>query len=296
MFDRYQTPKSSIERFWFSGWKRIEKYLEHYKIYLYHRVLPYQEGENPFLLKVSPSLFEDHLKFFKKSFNICFADDLVRNKFKGKSSRDISITFDDGYFDNYEYAFPLIKKYKVPVTIFLTTSFVDNHSKRMLCDRMLYYYQMGKIEGNFKELTQRLRFLKPEEQDVFFQNFGESIGAIPLENDRGLTWEQVLEMYESGLVRFEVHGHTHANLKYLSKEEIVNELKQCYGIIEEKLNYKSKIFAYPFGSFEDIDQQVIDVVRECDFEAAFMAYGNCVNTRLTHSFLLDRVQQFEPFV
>ncbi len=80
--------------------------------------------------------FEIQLKFLKENFMVVSMDEayclLFENK-KIENNKPIAvITFDDGFVDNYEIAYPLLKKYGLPFTIFLTINFIDNLNKTFM--------------------------------------------------------------------------------------------------------------------------------------------------------------------
>lgn len=89
-------------------------------ILMYHSVRPDQSINNR--LAVSPEAFERQMGFLKKNnYTVLSLEklaDLIRDKIK-IPPKTVVLTFDDGYKDNYTYAFPIIKKYGFPVTIFL---------------------------------------------------------------------------------------------------------------------------------------------------------------------------------
>lgn len=76
-------------------------------VLVYHSIGYCNADEDPFRINISPEIFERHLKIISK----------YRNRIK--------IAFDDGYRNNFEYAYPLLKKYKLDATIFLITDFID---------------------------------------------------------------------------------------------------------------------------------------------------------------------------
>lgn len=90
-------------------------------IAMYHLVNP---EVNPAIERmiVSPRTFERQLRFLAKHrYNVMPLESLVHlMKVKGRiPPRTLAITFDDGYKDNYTYAFPILKKYNLPATIFI---------------------------------------------------------------------------------------------------------------------------------------------------------------------------------
>ncbi len=71
---------------------------------------------------VSPEMFKKQIKFLiNKKFNITFLDNFKLGY------KNVAITFDDGYEDNYINVFPLLKKYNIKVTIFLVTDLVGEY-------------------------------------------------------------------------------------------------------------------------------------------------------------------------
>ena len=87
---------------------------------LYHRVNPIPD--DIYHLTVSPHNFEEQIRYLKDHFPILrFEEDWTRGGQDG-----VVITFDDGYGDNHEYALPVLEKYHVPATIFVSTGYVDS--------------------------------------------------------------------------------------------------------------------------------------------------------------------------
>lgn len=89
-------------------------------IIMYHSVTPQATRENK--IEVTVKAFERQMRFLKEhNYNVVpleTARDFIKNKNK-IPARAVAITFDDGYKDNYIYAFPILKKYNFPATIFI---------------------------------------------------------------------------------------------------------------------------------------------------------------------------------
>lgn len=102
-------------------------------ILMYHSVNPLALPENR--IAVSVDNFERQMHFLKKHhYNVLTLErlaDLIKHK-KKIPPRTLSITFDDGYKDNYTYAFPILKKYNLPATIFI----IVNEVGRQQGDRL----------------------------------------------------------------------------------------------------------------------------------------------------------------
>lgn len=92
----------------------------HPPILMYHHVLP--EGGKESKLVVDLAYFEKQMAFLKKrNYQVLSLDQIFLLALKNKPlpEKSVAITFDDGYEDNYLYAYPILKKFKFPATIFL---------------------------------------------------------------------------------------------------------------------------------------------------------------------------------
>jgi peptidoglycan/xylan/chitin deacetylase (PgdA/CDA1 family) len=68
---------------------------------------------------VSEEAFEMHMEWIKKFFDVVKLEDIIhqiQNKLEWDKPQ-CAITFDDGWKDNYEYAFPILKRHNIPATI-----------------------------------------------------------------------------------------------------------------------------------------------------------------------------------
>jgi len=105
-------------------------------IVMYHSIDPDAKPENR--IAVSPATFERQMRFLKvHHYNVLPLESLavLIKERKKIPSKAIAITFDDGYKDNYIYAFPILKKYNLPATLFIITDEV-NRADRLSWDEI----------------------------------------------------------------------------------------------------------------------------------------------------------------
>jgi peptidoglycan/xylan/chitin deacetylase (PgdA/CDA1 family) len=91
---------------------------------LYHRVC--DSPSDPWQLSVTPGHFAQNLEIIRKKWRPVALGALVRRLREGKRlDRAVAVTFDDGYADNLHRALPLLERYDVPATVFVTTGCLD---------------------------------------------------------------------------------------------------------------------------------------------------------------------------
>jgi peptidoglycan/xylan/chitin deacetylase (PgdA/CDA1 family) len=118
---------------------------------MYHSV-----GDTTAAFTVSASMFEKQLAYLKaKKYEVVLLSELVRRLEKKESiANTVVLTFDDGYADNYEIAFPLLKKYSLPASIFLTTGNVGTVSENTVDAHLPYLTKNQILEMKKNELIE----------------------------------------------------------------------------------------------------------------------------------------------
>lgn len=88
-------------------------------VLMYHAI---DHNDKETKLSVNPGSFERQMRFLRKNkYNVMKLDDLavlIKEK-KNIPPKTVAITFDDGFYNNYQYAYPVLKKYNIPATIFV---------------------------------------------------------------------------------------------------------------------------------------------------------------------------------
>ena len=222
-------------------------------VFLYHQV-------NPISSNVSPEIFEEHLKIIKKyNMKTITISEYYNNNINKNS---MLLTFDDGYYDNFKYVFPLLKKYNMKATIFLNT---------------LYIMDKRENEPEIKDNNT----INLEAMKKYIENGKATINQY-------MSWEEIKQMYYSGLIDFQAHSHKHmaifidTKIEGLTNKEsmeapelyLYGELEDNFPIFSKRGEYsgKAKIikkeFFRIFKSFyeENIENKITDkneILKKC---------------------------------
>ena len=99
------------------------------KLFAYHRVSGKSSHSDlsAFLKGIDSERFEEQIAYLARTYEIVSLEFLVQCIRQGRTwpRHALAVTFDDGYRDNYEYAYPLLSKYRIPATIFLTAGCIE---------------------------------------------------------------------------------------------------------------------------------------------------------------------------
>jgi peptidoglycan/xylan/chitin deacetylase (PgdA/CDA1 family) len=181
------------------------------QVLAYHRVLPGELARVRGVLAVTTANFERQLShLLSRGWNcITLAQLYTEYQAKGEYPRKtFVVTFDDGYRDNYVYAYPIMKRLGIKATIFVTTNFIGKDSD-------LYF-------------SPQQRRYDAEEIDLC------------------LSPKEIKEMNEWG-IEFGSHSHTHPHLTNLSVTDLQHEVQYSKILLEGILAREVVSFCYPFG-------------------------------------------------
>ncbi len=259
------------------------------KILAYHDIGP----QSFFNLQVPEKVFESHMSYLSESgYNIISLEEaveLLKSK-KPVPADTVVITFDDGYRSVYEHVLPAVRRYGIPVTVFLSTGPVEKRGP-LFVDALAYAFEKtgkerldltpwglraysianaGLKERAGLEINDFSKDLKTEERRKLLQFIFEKLDVEldpPELRNRMLTWEEVRISKSQG-VSFGAHTVTHPSLARISTEEAGEEINRSKKMMEERLDSEVKTFAYPYGSAKDVDRKVRDIVSEKGFSCA----------------------------
>ncbi len=235
---------------------------------------------------LNENMFRRQLKYMKKHFDIvCFtrAIELLRNNCVRRPT--IVLTFDDGYQNNYDIAFPILQEERVPATIFLATGYIDtsetiwtgylHHAFAMTLKTSLSWegcrYNLTKPDQKFKAVNTIKYLFKQMPYSQIIPNVHKVISELDVRLDQSfengspyriLNSDAIREMNISGLVEFGAHTHLHPILKHLSHYQKEEEITKSINIVKKLIRKPCEIFSIPNGSIHDYDKETINILRK----------------------------------
>jgi peptidoglycan/xylan/chitin deacetylase (PgdA/CDA1 family) len=265
---------------------------------------------------VEAKSFERQLAYLSRYHKVISLEQYVSLRQRGCPLPRYSaiITMDDGYRTNYSIAFPLLKKYGVPASVFVTTGFVDRESllwtDRLIqaiadapsgtypdLDSALRPIVLGDTASRRRaalELLHELKLVPQESRDRALGALearlvnGERVHLETPEIFEALSWQDIGEMIASGLVSFGNHTHTHVILGRSEPESQRSEIQEAHLRIESHTGLPCRSFCYPNGRREDYDATTQSILRELGYQCALTTEPG-YNNATTSLFDLKRV-------
>ena len=287
-------------------------------IFTLHRVYPTEKGklsvnEN---MKISPEFLENFIIDLQfKGYNFITLDrlhEILQNQ--EKVNKQVLLTFDDGYKDNYDLAYPILKKYNIPFAVFLTTSFPEkeavlwwyiiedlimNNEAILLSDDTKYNCKTYKQKvDTFMSIRKKIMLISP---DSFLKDLESLLSDYKIDwiskcNELVMTWSQIQELSKDRLVTIASHTRNHYPLNRLNESMVLSEIKDANTLIESKIGEPVNHFAYPFGTRLEINQREIEIVKSINFKTAVTTRnGNIHLQHINYLESLPRIMLTEKF-
>lgn len=213
--------------------------------------------------RLRQSMFRRQLAFLKDHANVVPLRDVIASLSGGPALPDnaVALTIDDGYESVHSLGFPVLKEFRAPAALFVATQFVDERVP-LWPDRLEHAFAGAPGEASarrerLKALQRRAKDLPPEAREALIApveaELGRKLvldGSAP-ENYRPLTWAQVKEMSDSGLVEIGSHTHTHTIATLLGRERFSEELARSKALVARGTGKACDLFCYPNGDYDD---------------------------------------------
>jgi peptidoglycan/xylan/chitin deacetylase (PgdA/CDA1 family) len=266
-------------------------------ILVYHRV--FETSSDPWELCVRPKHFAEQLEILRLNYPVFSLHILLRFLRDAQlPEKGVVLTFDDGYADNLWYAKPLLEKYELPATVFITSGSLNNpaefwwdelertllqpqtlpkHLQLRVQDR-LYGWPITNQDDRqlaYMAIHQILKPLKPSDRNQAMRDLfaWADVDSKARPDYRPLTEAELIQLAQSEFVDIGAHSMTHPLLATMSpadqKAEIAGSRQKLKAILGSHVN----TFSYPNGN---LASETVEIVKATGFEAALTIDGKAV--------------------
>jgi len=288
-----------------------------YLILLYHGVLPDNfapEGSNSSGKHIPVSLFEHQMSIVANGFNPVSMLDIAQAHMGAKElpDRAVAVTFDDGFANVPRIAFPVLRKFGIPMTFYVATGFIEtglgswtDQLELMLLKTDVsnikidiqghnFTYQVNDVGSKvvaLKDIKQRCKQIPFEQVQLILNQVQSQCGVEFL--DQSLlyamaTWPELIQMEKNTLVNLGAHTISHVPIGRVPHEKMTEEVAGSLEAISQKTNHPCELFSYPEGQLGDFDQNCIEFLKRIGLSHCPTAIPGINNVIDTDPFLIAR--------
>jgi peptidoglycan/xylan/chitin deacetylase (PgdA/CDA1 family) len=263
----------------------------------FHRVLTDSELQQTASMGgmiVRRQTFADFLKYASQHCE--FANLQHGPEWNSNGKLKLAVTFDDGWSDNAESAYPIASQYRVPLVIFIVPEKTGTALPFWPERTAAALDRAASVNGprraaSIEKAVEDLKDLPAMERENRISQMIGTGGPVKSSTtvDKTMTWEQIAELHAGG-VTFGSHTSTHEILTTVPAAQAEQEIVCSREAIQQKLGGICHLFSYPNG---DCSQQVRDLVAQAGYKFAFLNQEPGVWTRDCDPFLIPRVNVCE---
>jgi len=262
-------------------------------ILIYHRVLDEPDFMRPG--EVDKQAFSWQMDLLANYFNVLpLSEAIEKLKNDQLPSRAVSITFDDGYADNYLNALPILQKNNLPATFFIATGYLNGgimwndqvieairRLKTATLDLTadgLALFDVSTPEqkvATAHQILNKIKHMDGDKRQAIANSIASQVDSMPA--DLMLTDEQLIKLHQAGM---EIGGHTvtHPILANLDKETVWQEIIENKQSLEKLLKIQLQHFAYPNGKpGQDYRPEQTELIKAAGYQAAVATQWGVVN-------------------
>lgn len=244
------------------------------------------------LLEVTPAFFSDVIKGLRRSkIDIVSLDEMYRRMIEGNFRRRfVCLTFDDGYRDVLQWAYPVLRKHEAPFALYIPTSFpdrlgemwwlalekviagnsrvglfMDGHERRFDC------HTVAEKREVYEHLYWWLRSHDAEEdmrrvvRDLCAR-YGVDMKALCA--DLCMSWEDLGELAKDPLCTIGAHTVNHVMLKKVPDDIARSEMTMSRSVIEAAIGVRPEHLSYPVGDASAAGPREYATAAELGFKTA----------------------------
>ena len=236
-------------------------------VLVFHKIIPEYDQIWP---GIHPKLFEEILILLKKHYTILPLNDLYLKQ-ASELKNACFITFDDGYKDYLDYAYPILKKHSIPSTLFVLPYQITNkgHIWTSAIIFFVKHYSFNEIEGFFENRNIKINFTnkadyfkinleitihlcnlsQAQRMDAIYELLEKFVADKRIIENELLSFDE-LRLLDPDLVSIDSHSLTHPSFKKETDPVFIEtELRESKEIIRNETGQEVNAFAFPFANY-----------------------------------------------
>ncbi len=276
------------------------------RVVTYHRVG--EPAEKPFLnpqqISATTRGFEAQMKFLANHYAVVSMEQVLNAVYNGARlpKRAVLITFDDACCDVKENAWPILKRYKLPATVFVPTAYPNQPGRTFWWDKLYRSLVMADSHSiaspvgtisltsdeerwqGVRTLQNYVKTLSHDAAMTFVEEVSHKLNGKQKQYKTVLDWDELRQLAKEGL-NFGGHTQTHPILTQLSLAEVRQEVRGSLADLKRELGDVLPSFAYPNGNHND---NIINILREEGYQVAFSTRDGFCNLDKANPFSIRR--------
>jgi peptidoglycan/xylan/chitin deacetylase (PgdA/CDA1 family) len=259
-----------------------------------HHVRPARPGafQPNRLLEVTPGFLEDVIVRLRRADVDLVSLDEMRRRLAERIfwRKFVCFTFDDGYRDNRQYAYPILKRHAVPFAIYIPTSFPDRLGElwwlaleAVIAGNDRIALAMNDQDRHFECRTAQQKnevfnvvywWLRSLESEAALRRVVHDlcrryrVDMAAFCADLCMTWDELGELARDPLVTIGAHTVNHVMLRKVSDEQARSEMTMGAAVIEAALGTRPRHLAYPVGDPTSAGPREFRLAQEAGFATA----------------------------
>jgi peptidoglycan/xylan/chitin deacetylase (PgdA/CDA1 family) len=267
-----------------------------------------QPARDPQALAVTPDRFEAHITLLRQQTTVLPLSEMVQRTVSGKAlpPRAVAITFDDGYTDNVRVAEPILARAGMPATLFVATGYVksgrpfwwDAIETAVLGSPLPAHLELpfpdglrrwsitdeaieadvwnvlsparGARRAAYLEIVPAVKPLDTCARERILEALQQSCGS-DLSGDpdaRPMKPQDVADIQRRGVIEIGAHTVNHPQLSCLDVAAQEEEIAESWRMVSQWIERPPILFAYPYGSRADYNDDSVEAVKRAGFFAA----------------------------
>lgn len=277
---------------------------------VYYHIVSDSNPEHYFSNKaLSVQGFRDHIKFFKRRYDIISLDEAIQLADNNQSLKNkLVITFDDGFHENYSIIAPILLENNIRATFFVISGCIDNQDLMWRNKILLFNKYVENMSSDLiQEISHEFEVSPPEkDQDlmqwsflhwpmskkellvnrIWEQTMPFSLSSYLEKHKPYCTKSQIIELSNEGF-GIGTHSHTHPIFNRLSFDEFSEEIELSTKILEKIIGKEINTFSYPFGERSDVKFET-QFQEKTNKKWVFLGTKNKLNNFVSNSMQWER--------